>query len=476
MASRQSMKTKPKPLRFIQALIVSLALSSGGSLAAQTFTTLYNFTNGMASDPIGSLVLSGDILYGTTQSDRNGVLGTVFAVNTNGAGFTNLCTFTAGRDGDNPYAVILSGTSLYGSAWGSVYNATIFRMNTDGTGFTNISDLVGPIGLTLSGEILFGVSDFASNSGTVFQLNTDGSGYATLYAFTPALVGYPNESTTNTDGAEPIYPPVISGDTLYGTAGQGGQFGNGTVFKIGTNGNGFALLHTFTQSSGFTGNGTNSDGIHPGALILSRDTLYGTTVFGGSSSNGTVFSIHADGTGFTVLHTFSARAGPNATNSDGAWPSPYLLLSGNTLYGTTIYGGTSSNGTAFALQTDGSAFAVLHNFTAYSNGTNSDGGAPFGGLTISGSTLFGTAEFGGAGGGGTVFSISLPPQLGITASGPNVVLTWPTNVAGLTLQSTPSLVTPVVWTSVSSGPVVVNGLNTVTNPVVGTQQFYRLSQ
>jgi hypothetical protein len=55
-------------------------------------------------------------------------------------------------------------------------------------------------------------------------------------------------------------------------------------------------------------------------------------------------------------------------------------------------------------------------------------------------------------------------------------LTWPTNAAGFTLQSTTNLVSPAVWSTVSPGPVVVNGQNAVTNPVSGTQNFYRLSQ
>ena len=42
-------------------------------------------------------------------------------------------------------------------------------------------------------------------------------------------------------------------------------------------------------------------------------------------------------------------------------------------------------------------------------------------------------------------------------------------------QSTTNL-TSAVWTTNSPGPVVVNELNTVTNPISGTQQFFRLSQ
>jgi hypothetical protein len=77
---------------------------------------------------------------------------------------------------------------------------------------------------------------------------------------------------------------------------------------------------------------------------------------------------------------------------------------------------------------------------------------------------------------GTIFSILVQPQLTITPSGANVVLTWPTNGTGFTLQSTTNLFSPAVWNAISSGPVVVNGQNTVTNPISGTQQFYRLAQ
>jgi hypothetical protein len=33
-----------------------------------------------------------------------------------------------------------------------------------------------------------------------------------------------------------------------------------------------------------------------------------------------------------------------------------------------------------------------------------------------------------------------------------------------------------MWTNVSPLPAVINGLNTVTNPVAGSARFYRLSQ
>ena len=84
---------------------------------------------------------------------------------------------------------------------------------------------------------------------------------------------------------------------------------------------------------------------------------------------------------------------------------------------------------------------------------------------------------GGTKGPGTVFSLTLPPpQLAITPAGADVVLTWPVSATGFTLQSATNLVPPVVWITNSPAPVIINGQNTVTNPVSGTQKFYRLSQ
>lgn len=75
----------------------------------------------------------------------------------------------------------------------------------------------------------------------------------------------------------------------------------------------------------------------------------------------------------------------------------------------------------------------------------------------------------------TVSVIPEPPRLTIVPGGANVVLTWPTNVIGFTLQSSTNLGSSAVWTTNSPEPVVVNGQNTVTNPISGIRVFFRLS-
>jgi uncharacterized repeat protein (TIGR03803 family) len=482
-ATRQHMKTNIKHLRFTLTLILGIALISCDPLAAQTFKTIYNFappgtneiggfTNADGCYPVAPPTISGNTLYGAAGFGGIYGNGTIFSMNMDGTGFTNLHTFAPG-DGAGPYnPLILSGGYIYGTTyWGDniqTGNGTVFKVGIDGSSFSTLVTLEGAQGLILSGNTLYGTAE--PGNGEVFKINTDGTGYTTLYGF-----------SGGSDGAFPV-GLVQSGSNIYGVADYSDSVGgSGTFYQVDTNGLVYSVLHSFMAIA----NGpepTNSDGAGPVGLLLSGNTLYGTANRGGAGGTGALFALNTDGSGFRVLHSFAAGTylydTNGVANSDGVGPEDALILSGNTLYGTAGRGGSFSNGTVFAVNTDGTGFKVLHTFSAYSgpNLTNSDGFRAWGGLAISGNTLYGTAIGGGIRGGGTIFSISLPPQLAITASAGNVILTWPTNVAGLTLQSTPSLTAPAAWTPVSSAPIVLNGLNTVTNPMIGAQQFFRLSQ
>jgi len=137
---------------------------------------------------------------------------------------------------------------------------------------------------------------------------------------------------------------------------------------------------------------------------MSGGTLYGTTVNGGSNHNGVVFAINTGSSGFEVLKTFSVMT--NGINSDGANPQAGLALSGNMLYGTTFHGGTNAVGTVFAVNTSGTVFNNLHNFTG-----GNDGASPYAGVVLSGGSLYGTAYYGGSNNNGTVFMVSTDAQL-----------------------------------------------------------------
>jgi uncharacterized repeat protein (TIGR03803 family) len=213
----------------------------------------------------------------------------------------------------------------------------------------------------------------------------------------------------NADGANPAAGLVLSGDTLYGTTSVGGSGGNGVVFSVKTNGSNFTVLHSFTPMDSVAA--TNSDGAIPfGGLILCTDTLYGTTSAGGQNGRGTIFSIQTNGLGFMMLHYFSATDPSTGTNADGAAPCATLTFSGNVLYGTASAGGTGASGTIYSVRTDATQFRTLYSFAPLnpSNGTNSDGAFPVAGLLIVGNSLYGTTFGGGPGSVGTVFKLPIP--------------------------------------------------------------------
>ncbi len=68
------------------------------------------------------------------------------------------------------------------------------------------------------------------------------------------------------------------------------------------------------------------------------------------------------------------------------------------------------------------------------------------------------------------------PQLAITSAGTNVVLAWPTNFPVFGLELATNLAAPAGWKTNSRVPVVIGGVNVVTNPASGGARFYRLSQ
>ena len=185
--------------------------------------------------------------------------------------------------------------------------------------------------------------------GTVYKVNNDGTGFQTLHVFS---------SQRATNGYGPASGLALSGNTLYGTTSGGSQFGSGTVFKIDTSGSNFMVLKSFSAYGIEIVNGsynyTNSDGMAPeGSLFLSGDTLYGTALEGGTNGGGgTVFYVNTNGNNFTLLYSFSS---PNDngtgvfTNSDGGGTRAGVVLSGYNLFGTTPYGGTNGSGTMFVI-------------------------------------------------------------------------------------------------------------------------------
>jgi titin len=385
-------------------LLLSLGIAhtsntpNGGSI-------LHSFTGspGDGSNPVGSPVQdTAGFLYGMTPSGGSGGCGVIFKTGKDGSNYTILHSFVDGRtpnDGANPNGnLLLSGSTLYGmtSAGGVANNGTIFKINTDGSKYTILyefgagttaNDGANPNGsLVMSGSTLYGMNfnGGSANGGTIFKINTDGTGYAILRSFC--------NGSAASDGCHPTGSLVLSGSTLYGMTQQGGcGWNSGTIFKINTGGTGYAVLHRFNDGT------IANDGATPdGSLVVYDSNLYGLTRWNGQFDGGTIFKLKTDGTGYAVLHSFGDRP-------YDAWsPRGSLVVSGSTLYGMTIDKVGSHQGTIFQINADGTGYTVLHDF-----GDGTIGYQPQGDLIVSGSTLYGMANLGGSYGMGTVFSFSI---------------------------------------------------------------------
>jgi len=351
------------------------------------------------------------MLYGTTRQGGSAGFGTVFRIAPDGTCFTILHNFLgAPIDGANPFVGLTQGVdgTLYGTTYsgGSGGLGTIFQIANDGSGYTLLHSFVdaetegrNPRASLVQGAdgTLFGTSELGggANLGTVFQISPDGTGFMVMHSFTGAPM---------MDGAFPTASLIQGSDgLLYGTTYAGGSANLGTIFQMAPDASTFTLLHSFT--------GGLTDGQHPQAgLIQGVDgTLYGTTVEGGNAgcffpfptTCGTVYEMAPDGGGFALIHTFTHG------HTDGWLPIAGLIRDANdTLYGTTVYGGSSDLGTVFQLTPDGS-FTLLHNFTF----APTDGNSPFAALMQdSGGVLYGTTGAGGPRQFGVLFALSSAPS------------------------------------------------------------------
>jgi uncharacterized repeat protein (TIGR03803 family) len=182
-----------------------------------------------------------------------------------------------------------------------------------------------------------------------------------------------------------------SSGNLYGTTTEGGTVGDGTVFEL--SGANHLTLTTLANFSG--GNGSLPE------CILHADpagNLYGTTLYGGTNNDGTVFEL--SGTNHQTLTTLANFNGANGQKPFGGLVSD---AAGN-LYGTTDLGGADGDGTIFELS--GANYQTLTTLVTF-NGAN--GSNPQAGLMIdSAGNLYGTTNAGGNNNDGTVFELTLP--------------------------------------------------------------------
>jgi len=241
------------------------------------------------------------------------------------------------------------------------------------------------------------------STGTIYGTTLDGGsfGQGSVYAVKKitatrwAEIGVHSFSCSE-DGCFP-YAGVTpdSHGNLFGTTYSGSLDGTGAVFELTPNRGGAGwregVLHSFRGSDH-----GGPDGGNPSAAVIfdSAGNMYGTTYYGGTNADGTVFKMTPNGNGTwteTVLYSFQG-------GTDGANPNGGLSMDreGN-LYGETLGGGSKNAGVVFKL-TPGSGGqwteSILHTFSLLS-----DGGSPAGGLVLDAAgNIYGTTEYGGPNG------------------------------------------------------------------------------
>jgi uncharacterized repeat protein (TIGR03803 family) len=179
--------------------------------------------------------------------------------------------------------------------------------------------------------------------------------------------------------------------SFYGATWGGGPGNGGTIFKITAQGLLTTLFSFCVVQYPFCEAG------NPLGLVQGTDgNFYGLTAEGGQSA-GTVFKITPSGA-MTVLYQFCAKI----ACTDGSTPRGALSLgSDGNFYGTTYYGGTSNQGTVFRITPSG-VLTTLHSFHGW-DGRNPIGGVS----QASNGAFYGTTTAGGSGGFGTIYRISL---------------------------------------------------------------------
>jgi uncharacterized repeat protein (TIGR03803 family) len=374
---------------------------------AVTFKTLVNFngTNGANSHRPPIQGPDGN-LYGTTLGGGKYGQGVLFTMTPTGkkqALLYSFCSQTGCTDGSGPGALGLGadGNFYSGAESGGMFGyGTIFKFTGSGTPIT-LHDFDGTDGARLYDRMVqlgdgnfYGTTPYGGNlgecaegpgCGTVFQMTPSGT-LTTLHDF----CSLPDCA----DGAV-LYESLALGTdgNFYGATWAGGSAADaGTVFTITPTGT-LTTIYTFcVDGYPFCGG--------PGALgpALGRHgDFYGTTAFGGAYGEGSIFKITPQGK-LTTIYSFCAQIA--CTDGSDARSGVILGSDGN-LYGTTYYGGTYNEGTVFRI-TPAGVLTTLHSF----DGTDGyyPIGEMF---QATNGVFYGQTTLGGSGADGTIFSVSL---------------------------------------------------------------------
>jgi len=335
------------------------------------WTVLHTFniaTEGDFGRP-GVTEIPGDSLFGVqTTGGLNGG-GTIYSVFKDGSGFVVHHQFTAATGITPESKLVYFDGKLFGttSQGGDHDKGVLFCINSDGSDYRvlrHFDDGIGMwtqtpggnISITSNGRIFGAFRDFyqAPNFSNYYLYKVDTSGQN----FEPFFTGS-NVEMQRINGEYGQDPLLINDNEIYFNCSQYGRNDGGVLNHVDTSGAGNDIFHFGNSPNGFRPNG--------GVIRASDGKLYGTTTIGGADGNGVVYSVNADGTGYTRLHQFIDAEGYN--------PSGKLLEAGDgKLYGACRYGGANGLGCIFRMNKNGTGFQVIYDYTNYTGAYSPVGG------------------------------------------------------------------------------------------------------
>jgi len=217
--------------------------------------------------------------------------------------------------------------------------------------------------------------------------------------------------TGKADGGVPYAPLTLdAAGNLYGTTSRGGKNNVGTVFELSDSAEGWSesVLYHFAGA----GNGKNP---YSGVAFDASGNLYGSSRSGGSSNLGTIYELSNNGSSWTESGLLSFTY-VHGGFTDGEQPSS-LLVTKDGIFATTIFGG-NDYGNAIEIKAAGAGLtgSVLYEFQgtpdAYQPLFNYYGGGRL--VADQSGHLYGTAKGGvfGDAYGGAVFQLTSPSEHG----------------------------------------------------------------
>ena len=309
-------------------------------ISTSVFTTLYAFTSVTGYDPHGQLIFdsTGTLLLGMTCKGGTGVgnantknitPGVIFSFNPTTHVYTDLYNFTFNSVSDAPY-------------------------------FTDHGILI--LGTGVHKTMVFGLTEYGGTEdmGAVFSFTEPDPSTLTVSALT-LLHSFGKNPL---DGYNPYGSLVLNpvDGYLYGMTRNGGTFDGGTVFRIGQDGSGYAVLVSLDA---------NSDPIDNVTFSVDGSMIYGLTQHDGAG-NGTLFAFDT-----------TPGAGGSGGSGGGLGGAVFNNIGTVTISNSTFTRNTAQGGTGAILGKGlGGAVFSRNGFLTLTNSTISGNTAVQGGRGI----------------------------------------------------------------------------------------------